>query len=130
MENTLENKAKFFAHHWGQRVLYYTGCTGLMQVSAAGLKKSAVKFSWLVLKDLSLITNEDALKVCFLNHLPVDTLNKQQIRQIVVLINSNNWNNYNTYDYLRSKGYALPWMGLPVEQLTEYGWVKLKKPTP
>ena len=25
------------------------------------------------------------------------------------------------YDYLRSKGYALPWMGLSVEKLIEYG---------
>lgn len=30
------------------------------------------------------------------------------------------------YDYLRSKGYALPWMGLSVDELVEYGWVKLK----
>ena len=29
-------------------------------------------------------------------------------------------------DYLRSKGYALPWMDLSVEDLVEYGWVKLK----
>lgn len=30
-------------------------------------------------------------------------------------------------DYLRSKGYVLPWMGLSVEKLVEYGWVKLKE---
>lgn len=29
-------------------------------------------------------------------------------------------------DYLRSKGYALPWMGLSVEDLVNAGWVKLK----
>jgi len=32
----------------------------------------------------------------------------------------------NAYDYLRSKGYALPYMGLSVEELIEYGWVELK----
>ena len=31
----------------------------------------------------------------------------------------------NVYDFLRSKGYALPWMGLSVEKLVEYGWVVL-----
>lgn len=31
-----------------------------------------------------------------------------------------------TIDYIRSKGYALPWMGLSVEQQIEYGWIKLK----
>lgn len=30
------------------------------------------------------------------------------------------------YDYLRSKGYALPWMGLTVDELVEYGWIKIK----
>ena len=29
------------------------------------------------------------------------------------------------YDYLRSKGYALPWMGLSVEEMIEAGWIKL-----
>jgi hypothetical protein len=28
-------------------------------------------------------------------------------------------------DYLRSKGYALPWMGLSVEDMVEAGWIKL-----
>lgn len=29
-------------------------------------------------------------------------------------------------DYLRSKGFALPYMGLSVEQQISYGWIKLK----
>jgi len=29
-------------------------------------------------------------------------------------------------DHLRSKGYALPWMGLSVDQMVEAGWIKLK----
>ncbi|MDV3490968.1 hypothetical protein CMV03_07160 [Elizabethkingia anophelis] len=29
-------------------------------------------------------------------------------------------------DYLRSRGYALPWMEISVQKLIEYGWVKLK----
>jgi hypothetical protein len=28
-------------------------------------------------------------------------------------------------DYLRSKGYALPWMGLSVEEMVQAGWIKL-----
>lgn len=30
-----------------------------------------------------------------------------------------------SYDYLRSKGYALPWMGLSVEEMIKAGWIKL-----
>lgn len=29
------------------------------------------------------------------------------------------------WDYLRSRGYALPWMGLSVEELQNRGWIKL-----
>jgi len=29
-------------------------------------------------------------------------------------------------DYLRSKSYALPWNGITVEEMIEWGWVKLK----
>lgn len=29
------------------------------------------------------------------------------------------------YDFLRSKGYALPWMGLSVEEMVQAGWIKL-----
>lgn len=39
------------------------------------------------------------------------------------------WNTYNhqhVYDYLRSKRYAIPWMGLSVKELVNRGWVKLK----
>ena len=32
-----------------------------------------------------------------------------------------------TGDYFRSKGYALSYMGLSVEDLVEYGWIKLKE---
>ena len=37
------------------------------------------------------------------------------------------YNSLNLYDYLRSKGYALPYMGLSVEKQIEYGWIKLKE---
>ena len=30
-------------------------------------------------------------------------------------------------DCLRSKGYALPYMDLSVDNLIEYGWIKLKE---
>ena len=31
------------------------------------------------------------------------------------------------YDYLRSRGYLLPWMGLSCEELIEAGWAKYKE---
>lgn len=29
------------------------------------------------------------------------------------------------YDFLRSRGYVLPWMGLSVDEMVEAGWIKL-----
>lgn len=29
------------------------------------------------------------------------------------------------WDFIRSKGYALPWLGLSVDKQIEYGWIKL-----
>lgn len=33
-------------------------------------------------------------------------------------------------DYLRSKGYALPYMGISVEDQIKYGWIKLTEIQP
>lgn len=56
---------------------------------------------------------------------------------------SNNWNYHNKrgisnskenirnilhiYDFLRSKGYAIPFMDLTIQDLIDYGWIKLVK---
>jgi hypothetical protein len=31
------------------------------------------------------------------------------------------------YDFLRSRGYALPWMGLSIEEMVNSGWIKFEK---
>ena len=125
LENTLENKAKFFAQYWGQYVLYFTS-DFLRKIDNLTLD-SVENDDYLELKPLSQISDEDASKVCDLIFITNNNLNIQQIKQIVILIESNNWNNYKIFDYLRSKGYALPWMDLSVEDLVEYGWIKLKE---
>ena len=124
-QNTLENKAKFFAQYLGQYVLYFTS-DFLRKIDNLTLD-SVENDDYLELKPLSQISDEDASKVCDLIFITNNNLNIQQIKQIVILIESNNWNNYKIFDYLRSKGYALPWMDLSVEDLVEYGWIKLKE---
>jgi len=34
---------------------------------------------------------------------------------------------FEAVDFLRSKGYALPFMGLSVDELVNYGWIKFKQ---
>lgn len=105
MENTLENKAKFFALYWGQKCAWvkwpheneYLG-----KVSAYSIMWT----SYLELKPLSSISNEDVIEVS-------ETVCPEM----------------HAVDYLRSKGYALSYNGLSVEELVNRGWVKLKGET-
>jgi len=126
MENTLENKSKFFALYWGQMVGINSSWSAnqgrfiVNQFSIGHLGNSNIL---LELKPLSSISEGDALEVSKLcvhgDNKRVDNI-KSWARIYAMqssLIN----------DYLRSKGYALPWMGLSVEKQIEYGWVKLEK---
>lgn len=125
-----ENKKKFFALYAGQRVL----ADNLR--SNERLDQSwnwSHPDFWLNLKPLSQISDEDAIEVAKMldwfaldfeeNHL--DQFKKHFLNQAL------EWDHYGIYtsliviDFLRSRGYALPWMGLSVEELIAAGWVKL-----
>ena len=70
---------------------------------------------------LTSITDEDATEVC--NLLRPSTDFKKDIR--VFAIHYSEWHIL-AHQLLRSKGYALPYIGLTVEKQIEYGWIKLK----
>tara|TARA_R110000850_G_scaffold275955_1_gene416448 strand:- start:30214 stop:30549 length:336 start_codon:yes stop_codon:yes gene_type:complete len=99
-----ENKAKFFAQYWGQMV--GEGLNGTEDVHRA----NSAFTEFLNLKPLSSISDEDAITVGYksASHVP-------KIKM---------WSQPNC-DYLRLKSYALPWMGLSVEELIEAGWIRL-----
>lgn len=127
MENTIENKAMFFAQYWGVKCLKNTllnpdipshkveigNCKGLPQ-------------QFLELTPLSDITDEDAKKIAVLAYKISrgDIVSGKEYLHQFDKVNAS----YPTIisDFLRSKGYALPYMGLSVDKLIEYGWVKLK----
>lgn len=94
----------------------------------------------LYLTPLSKISDEDALEVAKLNHWMhlsnnpkiyingfgdkvVKTSESYQYGHFV--INKDNLN-ANHFDFLRSKGYALPYMGITVEDQIKNKWIKLK----
>lgn len=152
MENTLENKEKFFALYWGQEVLKANKNHEIAWVIGLGGNKPVMQ-EYLELKPLSSITDEDAIEVVKLKmfHDNVDINDIIDIKiakssdkkgyflSLEGIVQHKRWNDfvervflgeekiYSFYiDFLRSKGYALPYMGLIVEKLIEYGWVKLK----
>ena len=131
-----ENKAKFFALYLNQKVL----CDNLR--SNERLDKSwnwSHKDFWIQLKPLSSISDEDATWIAKVYGGFYDT--KEDLKDYKDHINlalieddeeAHNWWDHIGFqtmiqvnDYLRSKGYALPWMGLSVEDIVEAGWIKL-----
>lgn len=98
MNNTLKNKAKFFALYWGQKVLhqnrykYNPRCVNEHSFSSY--------HSWASL-------DEDYLLLKPLSNFAIKYLADSPDH------------------YYRTEGYALPWCGISVEQQIEYGWIKL-----
>ena len=156
-QNTLENKAKFFAQYWGQHLIIMGHFLRIIDhVTLCNIENDDI----LQLKPLSKISDEDAIEVAkivspllflslgndnkqFIDKSETDFISvKHKRKHFSVDIDLDGYvyeyseleNNYTrpskSYagtDYLRSKGYALPWMDLSVEDLVEYGWVKLKE---
>lgn len=129
MENSLENKAKLFAQYWGQAVQRY-GNNFYTKVVNSFIDDSLLVGDYLLLKPLSSITNEDAKKLSVIEaDFRTDDVWKRG-KNIAKWIEDAQYSvgNLNTMmqmiDYLRSKGYALPYMGLSVETMVEYGWIK------
>lgn len=156
-QNTLENKARFFAQYLNQRVFYqnrignivsfYLSCGNLTkQVWIVSLEdenfeknelscEANINECQLILTPLSHISDEDCILI-FNKFYPnaIRYADSEKIYDIKNAIKSNFSEDviidedFIFYtDFLRSKGYALPYMDLSVEDLVEYGWIKLKE---
>ena len=125
MENTLENKAKFFALYYGQKILIWNDkiSQNLIKLKLNILIDYIDTTDILELKPLSSISDEDAIEV---SKLCVNGDDKR-IENIKVYARIYALQSALINDFLRSRGYALPWMGLSVEKLIKYGWIKLKE---
>ena len=108
-ENTLENKRKFFAQYWGQKILLHVIDVDDILLLLNNEIDNDIKNWLLYLKPVSQISDEDAINLGYgyASHL------KSNLDRNI--------------DQLRNLGYTLPWMDLSVEDLVEYGWVKLKE---
>ena len=157
-QNTLENKARFFAQYWWQEVFLLN--SNKYRITKSRFNAETLKQECsLELKPLSQISDEDAIEVAKLvspmlfegrgkngGHY-IDKSEtwwysvKHNGKTLMVDIDLDGYvfeyDEVDEYkrpsrslmgtDYLRSKGYALPYMDLSVEDLVEYGWVKLKE---
>ena len=120
MENNILNKQIFFGQYYMQDVFRQLDES---EQSSILFPNTGYLNGWLELKPLSSITDEDAIKVAEYSYTHLNETYADWAKKMIIsgqLIHSQ----YVT-DYLRSKGYALPWIGLSVEHQIEYGWIKL-----
>ena len=136
MENTLINREKLFAQYWGQKVLTFND--EYESTDAYLVDGSIDEDVKLLLTPLKLISDEDAIEVtemCGVGQLSNTKKDLTRIGREIVLfpylegksirtVRQDIW--LQVSDFLRSKGYALPYLGVSVEQQIDYGWIKLK----
>lgn len=131
MKNNKENKAKFFAQYWGQEIMkeFDDDLSETVYMSNPHANKSNISEYYLELKPLSKITDEDAKYIADLfTDEDGDVFTGKMIVEMVCEFTEESYLynlNCQAVDYLRSKGYALPYLNLKIDNLIEYGWVKL-----
>lgn len=117
------HQRKFNALYWGQPVGITWVETGSVETKPC---QAQVAFM-LCLKSLSSISDEDCLVLAENalgdNKDQTDLIN--HAKNIIIGLSGSTGFESSKVDYLRSKGYALPWMGLTVEEMVEAGWIKL-----
>lgn len=134
MENTVENYFKFKALYFGAPVVRYPLVSKNkdkkfihMPLSSKHLQLDG-SLPPIYLKSLGDISDEDAVGVSYLLY---GTANVDLVADIKESYQTEAFNygfiQILVGDFLRSKGYALPWNGVSVEQQLERGWLKFKK---
>ncbi len=129
VEINLETKAKFFAQYWGQDILcsdmYGDGGT----IYSATMRDSSIKNEWLELKSLSDISDEDAIELGYSTCNDQLNANYGMSPSGCFLDENGHMDEFlsSDVDFLRSRGYLVPWMGLSCEELIEAGWVIYKE---
>jgi hypothetical protein len=152
---SIDVKSRFFAQYWGQKVMKKNieGLDNFYSEPDGFIRSMTIDSPlFLELKPLSKITKED-LQQIFIKEFPFDTIFnsydfmcKYELRnyfiisnvcekaylQIIDFENNKEFNSfkYKTIshigiDYLRKKGYAVPFDEYSVEDLVSFGWLKL-----
>lgn len=120
MENNRENKAKFFALYYGQRLKIYPITVSILKWEVTSQTIDNCHNLTLGLTALSSISDDDHTAIMFMRYGSVQPYKSFRKDKMFV-----GHFNQQQIDYLRSKGYAVPFMDLSVEQQLEYGWITL-----
>lgn len=109
MENTLENKQKFFAQYYGQPILSDVS-HGFQGDNEANNWHQLFENNYLDLKKIDSITDKDSVLLGFEDS--ADFFSNGSVHDMK--------------DDLRLLGYAIDWADVSVEEQIEFGWTKLR----
>ena len=112
-------KCRFFAQYWGQQVQRYEN-NNYKKVVNGFIETNLQDKDYLLLKPISKITDEDAISM----YRGLER-NYESANQFLEDYKSIGFLEQSEVDFLRSKGYAVPFMGYSVDELVKMGWVQL-----
>lgn len=122
-------KLQFFAQYFGQDVFFDQADFKVEGLDV--LRDSWVEGIYARLKPLSQINDEDSIEVSKLEawnyEKNLTAENLQSIKngiQNMILFKRGAINTH-AFDFLRSKGYAIPFLGMSVEEMEKLGWIKI-----
>lgn len=88
---------------------------------------SHIEKAWLRLRSLYDMTDEDCRFINELEEWNYENIDSMRNTILNCLLFNRGATKVHQYDYLRSKGYALPFMKWSVEEMIEKGWIKILK---
>lgn len=131
-QNTIENKARFHALYWGQKVFVFNDEGQYKPGVTYEVDGSSDEHTFLELRSLPDITDEEATAVAkiwedsekIISPEEYDGWTKEVILDAIPEME--NVMLLRAADYLRSRGFLLPYLDLSIEQILEYGWARIK----
>ena len=123
--NKTDVRSRFFAQYWGTKTLYIGG-VGLVELGTGGWNLKHPDF-FIQLKPLSKLSDKDAIEVSKIWGSKVESKILGNIISIRIGTKGESEvrNSIGVIDFLRSKGYALPFMEYSVDDLISFGWMRL-----
>lgn len=134
MENTTENKLRFFALYFGQDFLRHKNWK-LASDKISGISSLLSKNYHLELRSIDSITDDECVEYYNLKHINSKFLvmaveDKTKVLDIKKEVG---WLKFRAdftrldCDFFRSKGFLVPFMNLTTDQIIEFGWAKIKE---
>ena len=123
-------KARFFAQYWGQHLHQLENSESLRMIDYEVFDYPVGANEHLRLTPLSMIRDEDAMAIIQL-HGSLNTgdfgylTEKSPVEKIVKFCTTLTLCRSDVADFLRSRGYALPYLGISVAEQVRKGWIKL-----